>query len=117
MPAPALLLGQREASEQACGFHSLQKGSPGLASPAVFVVTHLPAHACGQEEAVEAHEPGPCARVPSAAPRFPLAWRLQPRHVLPGRSRQAVALGGRGSMCRPSDPRVAPRGASSVRLP
>lgn len=71
MPAPALLLGQREASEQACGFHSLQKGSPRLASPAVFVVTHLPAHACGQEEAVEAHEPGPCARVPLAGPRVP----------------------------------------------
>lgn len=81
MPAPALLLGRREASEQACGFHSLRKGSPRLASPAVFVVTHLPAHASGQEEAVEAHEPVPCARVPSAGPRVPagLAAPAPPR--------------------------------------
>ena len=47
MPAPALLLGRPEASEQACGFRLLQKGSRHLASPAALV-THPPAHACGQ---------------------------------------------------------------------
>lgn len=93
MPAPALLLGQREASEQACGFHSLQKGSARLASPAVFVVTHFLAHACGQEEAVEAHEPGLCAGVPSAGPRVPAGLEAPAPPRPPGRSRQAMPLG------------------------